>query len=81
MTRAIYWSLILIPAVLLGIISGLGSDDPAEFTAKGLGYLLPIIPILGFWRMKYLKFTWKEMLLFCVPFLGLSVRRRFYSGK
>jgi hypothetical protein len=81
MTRRLYWSLILIPALLLVLVSGLFANDPAEFTAQGIMYIVATVPILGFLRMRYLKFTWKEMLLFFVPFISWPVKRRFYFEK
>jgi hypothetical protein len=82
MTSTKYWLFILLPAMLIGGISGYLAKSTSQlqgqdFFSKAFPYLVIFYyPVLAFLRMRYLKFTHREMLLSFVPFWGSKYRNR-----
>lgn len=78
MKKRTYWILIILPSVVVGLVSFFMHESAAvRFVPKALIYVMAFyIPAISFLRMRYLKFTWKEMLLFFLPFT--EARKRFY---
>ncbi len=80
MTRAKYWLLLTIVPVVIGLISRHIAQTDSLQTAQAFSWqamifvILVYIPVVGILRMRYLKFTWKEVMLSLVPFLGSTYK-------
>lgn len=70
MNRTIYITLIIIPAVLNGILY---RYNPNLAINSFLGILI-FYHVIGFFRMKYLKFDNKSILKSYIPFSGFKTR-------
>jgi hypothetical protein len=83
MKRAIYWFLVLLPGIVIGLASALvGGEDGKAILFKGLQYtILLYLPIISVIRMKYLKFSIKQILSSFIPFYGLKFRQKIYFDK
>lgn len=80
MNRTIYWIAILVsPVLIAGVSLIMPKETQMDFFTKALLYsIIFYIPLITFFRMRYLKFNYKQMLLSMVPFYGAKYRRMIY---
>ncbi|MDO1449119.1 hypothetical protein Q0590_22775 [Rhodocytophaga aerolata] len=82
MTRTKYWAILISIPVAIGLISNYiaytsSSQQAQAFMWQALCYhILLCIPVTYFFRMRHLGFTWKEMLVSLVPFIGAKYRSK-----
>lgn len=76
MNRIVFILLLLVPFFLLGYFF------PQDFPQKILPVLIIFyIPILVIIRMKFIKMSWKEMLLSLIPFYGIRYQFKIFTKK
>ena len=76
MNRTIYFIVLLLPFAILG------SLFPTNFSSDILPYLIIFyIPVISILRMKFVKFTWIEILKSMIPFYGLKYRFKVFTEK
>lgn len=90
MNRLVYWGInvIVIPVIVMAITLAFGpkggGEDQIKHSANIMFYVIIFIfPILAILRLKYLKYTWKEIWqsYFSLSLTGLKLRWRTYFGK
>lgn len=77
MTLFKYWVLLILAAVVLGFLPNMVPNaDPAQARQIVFSFIILVyIPIIAFFRMRYIGMTLKEYFLEFIPFNGVS--RRF----
>ncbi len=78
MTLLKYWLLVITGAVVVGLVpKAFPGSNPEEVRWVGFTVcLLLYIPAIAILRMRYLKMSWKEVLLSFIPFYGMRYRFR-----
>ncbi len=76
MNRIIFIVVLLLPFFILGYLF------PDKFPHIILPVLIVIyIPVLTILRMKYIKMSWKEILISMIPFYGYSKQIKIFTKK
>ncbi len=74
MNRIVYLIVLFVPFIVLG------SFYPHKFPTHILPYLVIFyIPTVTILRMKYLKYSWKEIFKSFIPFYGVKYRFRVFK--
>ena len=82
MTKNKYWALLIIGPILIGTFSIIIKNWYTEEVAEDLFikficcWIAIFIPVIGLLRMKYLKFTLKDILIGLLPFYGTYHRSK-----
>lgn len=87
MTRTKYWITLLLWPVTLGIVTVIMSktSSPEEaqiFFAIAFQYsIILYLPLVFLLRARFLRLTWKEILIAMVPVYGHKLRYRIFYEK
>lgn len=82
MTRTKYWLILISIPVVIGLISNYlaytsSSQQAQAFMWQAMCYhILLFIPGTYFLRMRHLGFTWKEIAISLLPFIGANYRNK-----
>ncbi len=78
MTLFKYWMLVIAGGIVVGLLPMAFPNANAE-EVRFLGFSICImlyIPSIALFRMRYLKMSWKEILISFIPFYGTQYRFR-----